>query len=212
MSCRLLKPGSLEQPPDRADRYVEAHRLIRGNRLELMLAVERGCRVVYRVVGADGVRPDRQGEGAVKARSPIHCCRSRSPQGVRTQCLASTIEKRNLSRRLLRRIFAGRRGRCSAAGRQRGTRIGVSIPWPVPVGLQAGDLRRPGLHPFHRTLSGRLGFEHLVAVGCRCTYDWAGATWGLAYIDTNAKDRCYTNYRGRNIGDARAVFTVTKTF
>jgi len=44
------------------------------------------------------------------------------------------------------------------------------------------------------------------------TYDWVGATWGLAYVDTNAKDGCYANYRGKNIGDARAVVSVSKTF
>ncbi|MFT3800480.1 MAG: TorF family putative porin [Burkholderiaceae bacterium] len=44
------------------------------------------------------------------------------------------------------------------------------------------------------------------------TYDWAGATWGIAYVDTNAKDGCYNNYRGKNIGDARAVASVSKTF
>lgn len=44
------------------------------------------------------------------------------------------------------------------------------------------------------------------------TKDMWGVTWGLAYIQANAKDMCYTNYRGSNLGKATGVLTITKTF
>jgi uncharacterized protein (TIGR02001 family) len=42
--------------------------------------------------------------------------------------------------------------------------------------------------------------------------DFAGLSWGLAYVDTNAEDSCYTNYRGKNLGDGTVVLSVGKTF
>lgn len=54
-----------------------------------------------------------------------------------------------------------------------------------------------------------------------CTYtDWklglaksfVGLDWGLAYVDTNAKDACYLNYRNKNLGKEALVLTVGKTF
>lgn len=57
--------------------------------------------------------------------------------------------------------------------------------------------------------------------GVDCSYnDWkvglgkeiAGLTVGLNYIDTDAKDNCYTNYRGKNLGKGSVVLSVGKTF
>lgn len=54
-----------------------------------------------------------------------------------------------------------------------------------------------------------------------CTYtDWklgvtksfVGLDWGLAYVDTNAKDACYLNYRNKNLGKEALVLTIGKTF
>ena len=54
-----------------------------------------------------------------------------------------------------------------------------------------------------------------------CSYtDWKvgvskeieGVKVGLGYIDTNAKDACYTNYRAKNLGKGAVVLSVGKTF
>lgn len=54
-----------------------------------------------------------------------------------------------------------------------------------------------------------------------CSYtDWklgvskevVGVKVGLAYVDTDAKDACYTNYRAKNLGKGAVVLSVGKTF
>ena len=42
--------------------------------------------------------------------------------------------------------------------------------------------------------------------------DFAGFAWGLNYVDTNAKDACYLNYRNKNLGKGAVVLSVGKTF
>jgi len=42
--------------------------------------------------------------------------------------------------------------------------------------------------------------------------EWAGFGWGLNYIDTDAENACYTNYRNKNLGKGTVVFSVAKTF
>lgn len=42
--------------------------------------------------------------------------------------------------------------------------------------------------------------------------DFGGFSWGLNYIDTNAKDACYLNYRDKNLGKGAVVLSVGKTF
>ena len=59
----------------------------------------------------------------------------------------------------------------------------------------------------------------LVAVDCSYN-DWklgvskelVGLTWGLNYVDTDANSNCYTNYRGKNLGNGTVVLSVSKTF
>lgn len=42
--------------------------------------------------------------------------------------------------------------------------------------------------------------------------DFGGFSWGLNYVDTNAKDACYLNYRDKNLGKGAVVLSVGKTF
>ena len=47
------------------------------------------------------------------------------------------------------------------------------------------------------------------------TYDYAGFTWGLAYVDTNAKGavgQCYRNAYDKNLGHSTLVLSATKNF
>ena len=44
------------------------------------------------------------------------------------------------------------------------------------------------------------------------TKEWAGLGWSLAYVDTDAKDACYLNYRNKNLGKEALVLSVGKTF
>lgn len=43
------------------------------------------------------------------------------------------------------------------------------------------------------------------------TKEWAGANWGIAFTDTNAKDAGYT-ILGKNVGNSQAAVSVSKTF
>lgn len=43
------------------------------------------------------------------------------------------------------------------------------------------------------------------------TKEWAGANWGIAFTDTNAKDAGYT-ILGKNVGRSQTVVSVSKTF
>lgn len=44
------------------------------------------------------------------------------------------------------------------------------------------------------------------------TKSFVGLDWGLSYVDTNAKDACYLNYRNKNLGKEAVVLSVGKTF
>jgi len=73
------------------------------------------------------------------------------------------------------------------------------------------------------TLGAHYGYQKIRTslTGVDCSYsDWklglgkefVGLNWGLNYIDTNANSNCYTNYRGKNLGNGTVVLSVTKTF
>ena len=69
-------------------------------------------------------------------------------------------------------------------------------------------------------LGAHAGYQKVKNAG-DCSYtDWklgvskefVGLNWGLNYVDTNAKDVCYTNYRNKNLGKGTVVLSVGKTF
>lgn len=70
------------------------------------------------------------------------------------------------------------------------------------------------------TLAAHAGYQK-VKNASDCTYtdwklgaskDFGGFTWALNYIDTDAKDACYLNYRNKNLGKGAVVLSVGKTF
>ena len=70
------------------------------------------------------------------------------------------------------------------------------------------------------TLGAHVGFQR-VKNASSCSYtDWKlgvakeywGVNWGLNYVDTDAEDACYLNYRNKNLGKGTVVLSVGKTF